>query len=134
VLKTQLKQHHLDLANLIKDVNVHAEGTKDNLHRVKSKLFLRKKYEKKLTARQDVKIWQYETKTLIADLEYSSKKLDPIIHEIDKLQKACVISADNLDNVILAIKTDIKKKIEGWGLNIAQKEKEYNSIGGCSFW
>jgi DNA repair ATPase RecN len=103
-----LKQHHIDLADLIHDVNVHAKGTHDNLDRVMSKLFLRKKYEKKLTPRHDVKIWQYETKTLIADLKYSSEKLDPIIKAIDKLQKDCVRSSDNLDNVILAIKTDIK--------------------------
>jgi len=40
-LKRELKLHHFDLANLIKDVNVHASGTHDNLDRVKRKLFLR---------------------------------------------------------------------------------------------
>jgi hypothetical protein len=56
-LKVQLKQHHIDLADLIHDVNVHAKGTMDNLDRVISKLFLRKKYKAKLTPRHDVKIW-----------------------------------------------------------------------------
>ena len=49
--KRDLKIHHFELANLIKDVNVHASGTHDNLDRVMRKLFLRQKYEKRLSAR-----------------------------------------------------------------------------------
>jgi len=133
-LKRELKLHHFDLANLIKDVNVHASGTHDNLDRVKRKLFLRQKYAARLTPRQDVKIWQYETKTLIADLKYSSDALGPIIQAIDKLQKDCVRSSDNLDNVILKIKTDLKNKITKLGFNVAQKEKELAGLKGCTGW
>ena len=82
----------------------------------------------------DIGIWQYETKALIADLEYSSEKLSPIITAIDALQKECVRAADNLDNAILSIKTQIKNKIEKLGYDIQAKEKEYAAIGGCSFW
>jgi hypothetical protein len=41
LLRRELKQHHFDLANLIKDVYVHADGTYDNLDRLKRKLWLR---------------------------------------------------------------------------------------------
>jgi DNA repair ATPase RecN len=103
---------------LIKDVNVQAEQTKDNLARVIRKLFMRKKFAARLTALQDVKIWQYEVKSLIADLEFSSGKLDIIIDKIDDLQKKCVISSDNLSNVIHGIKQDLKDKISKLGYNI----------------
>jgi len=78
-------------------------------------------------------IWKYEINGLIKDLEFSRDALTPIIAQITKLRNDCVRSADNLDNVILAIKTNIKNQIKKWGFHIEQKEKEYNSIGGCSF-
>lgn len=133
-MKRDLKLHHLELANLIKDVSVHAESTKDNLERVARKLNLRNKYKARIKPVQDYKIWQYEIDTLIHDLEYSSKNLTPVIAKISKLQKDCVRAADNLDNVILQIKTNLKNEIAKLGYNIAAKEKEYNAIGGCSFW
>jgi len=37
-LQRELKIHHFDLANLIKDVEVHAMATRDNLERVIRKL------------------------------------------------------------------------------------------------
>jgi hypothetical protein len=70
---------------MIHDVSIHAKGTHDNLDRLKSKLFLRKKYKDKMTPKADLKIWQYETRSLVADLKFSRDKLVPIIKKIDKL-------------------------------------------------
>lgn len=88
-IRRSLKLLHFDLANLVKDVHLQAEQTKDNLQRAKSKLFLRKKIEgmNKLSAKLDKKIWEYECKTLIADLEFSLKELTKIVGDIGKLQK-----------------------------------------------
>lgn len=81
-LKKELKGHHFDLANLIHDVSTHARSTHDNVERCQRKLFLRQKYSDQLTAVNDFKIWQYEVRTLTADLKYSAEKLMPIIEAI----------------------------------------------------
>lgn len=81
LIKRELKQHHFDLSGLIKDVDVHATSTHDNLERVKRKLFLRQKYAgtNRWSPKADMKVWQYEVATLIDDLQFSSDKLVPII-------------------------------------------------------
>jgi len=86
-VRRSLKLLHFDLANLTQDVKLQAETTKDNLQRAKSKLFLRKKIEglNKLSAKLDRKIWEYEVKTLIADLELSLKELTKIVTDVTKL-------------------------------------------------
>lgn len=69
-LRQDLKIHHVDLANQIKDVELMAQTTKDNLRRSVRKLNLRKRYEGegRLSPTMDVKIWKYEIKTQLADL------------------------------------------------------------------
>jgi hypothetical protein len=69
-----LKIHHFDLANAIKDVELLATTTKDNIRRSVRKLDLRKSYMdgskgKPLTPSLDVKIWKYEIKCQNNDLQ-----------------------------------------------------------------
>jgi len=75
-----------------------------------------------------------EVRALTEDLKYSSEQLDPIIKAIDKLQKDCIRSVDNIENTVLAIDTNLKNKIKSLGINIDAKEKEWNNVGGCSWW
>jgi len=63
-LRQDLKIHHFTLSNTIKDVELLATATKDNLRRSFRKLDLRKKYsdENRLSVNTDEKIWKYEVK------------------------------------------------------------------------
>jgi hypothetical protein len=69
-LRQDLKVHHFDLANAIKDVELLAQTTKDNLRRSIKKLHLRKKYldGDRLKPSTDAKIWKYEVKYQNSDL------------------------------------------------------------------
>jgi len=69
-LRQDLKIHHFDLANSIKDVELLATTTKDNLRRSIKKLALRKRYLEgdRLKPSTDAKIWKYEVKYQSADL------------------------------------------------------------------
>lgn len=97
---------------------------------------MRKKYAgtAKWTPKHDMSVWKYEVKKMVADLKYSSDQLEPIIKAIAKLEVDCVRSADNLDNVIIAIKTQLKSKIKKLGIDVEAKEKEFASIPTCNFW
>lgn len=72
-LRQDLKVHHFDLMNTIKDVELLAQSTMDNLSRSVKKLNLRKKYldQDRLKASTDEKIWKYEIKYQISDLTNS---------------------------------------------------------------
>lgn len=82
-----LKMHHLDLANLIKDVELIAVSTVDNLSRVFSKLGVRSRYIKadKYTPTRSGKIWKAEMKYLISGLERSLDKLKAIVAKLEIL-------------------------------------------------
>ena len=69
-LRQDLKIHHFDLLNTMKDVENLAKSTKFNFSRSIRKLNLRKKYEmnSKLSPSLDEKIWSYEIKYNISDL------------------------------------------------------------------
>jgi DNA repair ATPase RecN len=116
-----LKVHHFDLANQIKDVELMAQTTKDNLRRSVRKLNLRKKYEgtPKLSPSFDVKIWKYEIKTQLSDLQTQLEKANAIIKVLEKLQKDCARTADNLNNTLLSLKEQLKKKIEAGKVKVA---------------
>ena len=74
--RQDLKVHHFDLANIIKDVELLAQSTKDNIGRSVRKLNLRKKYDDKgkLTPSFDAKIWKYEVKNQVSDLTNQFEK------------------------------------------------------------
>lgn len=99
-LRQDLKIHHFDLMNTIKDVELLATSTKDKLRRSVRKLDLRKKYEMggKLTANTDVKIWKYEIKYQLADLTNSQDRCLEIIKILMKLQKDCARTQDNIES------------------------------------
>jgi len=63
-LRQDLKIHHFTLTNMIKDVEMLASNTKDNLRRSIRKMDLRKKKlnDGVLTPTFDRKIWKYEAK------------------------------------------------------------------------
>lgn len=114
---TQLRQdlvlHHHDLANAIKDVDLLAMTTSDNLGRSIRKLNLRKRYIEgdKLKPLTDAKIWKFEIKYQQNDLKVSLEKCDAIVKVLEKLQKDCAKTSDNLNNVLLRIKEMLKKRI-----------------------
>jgi len=120
-LRQDLKVHHFDLANAIKDVELLAQTTKDNLRRSIKKLNLRKKYldGDKLKPSTDAKIWKYEVKYQNSDLLQSLEKCNAIVKVLEKLQKDCARTSDNLENVLKVIKEDLKKRIAAGKTKIA---------------
>jgi hypothetical protein len=71
--RQDLKILHFELMNQIKDVELLATSTKDNLRRSIRKLDLRKKFieGEGLSANTDEKIWKYEIKQQVNDLTNS---------------------------------------------------------------
>lgn len=132
---TALKLHHFDLGNQIKDVNLLAQTTKDGIGRAVRKLNLRKKYEGngKLTPTFDVKIWKYEIKTQNSELAEQIKKGRAIIAILEKLQKDCAKTADDLNNVLLVIKEKLLKRIEESKAKVEDLKKQA-AAAKCSFW
>jgi hypothetical protein len=95
--------------------------TKSNLRRSIRKLDLRSKYLGKGTLKPntDAKIWKYECKSQIADLGVSLEKCGLIVKVLEKLQKDCARTADDLNNVLLKIKDMLTKSIEAKKVSIA---------------
>jgi len=134
-LRQDLKIHHFDLANQIKDVELLAQTTKDNIRRSVRKLQLRKKYldNGKMKPTFDVKIWKYEIKCQNNDLATQLEKCNAIVKVLEKLQKDCARTADDLNNVLLSIKEQLKKRIAASKTKIADLEKQAKAAK-CSFW
>jgi len=119
-LRQDLKVHHFDLANQIKDVSLLAQTTKDNLMRSFRILKLRAKYQgtDKLPE-VNTKIWYKEIANQKNDLTFSLKRCREIVKVLEKLQKDCARTADDLNNVLLVIKDLLKKAIEKSKVKIA---------------
>jgi len=134
-LRQDLKIHHFDLMNTIKDVELLATSTKDNLRRSIRKLDLRKKYQdgSGLKANTDAKIWKYEIKTQLSDLVNSQEKCNKIIVILKKLQKDCAKTQDNIENELEAMKVELKRQIDRAKLKIADMEKQIKAAK-CSWW
>lgn len=62
----------------------------------------------KLTAKIDMKIWQYEAKTLISDLTYSLTEVSKIVTLIEKLEKECHRNVADLETNMNRIKEDLR--------------------------
>jgi hypothetical protein len=79
--KLALKNHHFDLANLIKDVELIATSTIDNLERVYMCLRVRDKWkmEGRFSKKKATGIWKAEYKYLISSIERSIEELKVII-------------------------------------------------------
>jgi hypothetical protein len=137
-LRQDLKLHHFDLANAIKDTELLAQTTKDNLRRSMRKLKLRKDYadgkkSKPLKPLMDLKIWKLEIKYQSSDLGQSLDTCNKIVKVLEKLQKDCARTADNLDNVLKVIKEALKKRIAASKVKIADLEKQAKAAK-CNFW
>lgn len=134
-LRQNLKLHHFDLSNQIKEVELLAQTTLDNIGRSVRKLNLRKKYELngRMTPTFDVKIWKLEVRNQKNDLETQLAQCKKIIGILEALQKNCARTADDLNNVLLNLKEQLKKRIEANKVNIAQLEKQA-SAAKCNFW
>lgn len=50
-----------------------------------------------------MKIWKYEIKSQIGDIDESLKKCSKLVVELTKLRDECVRTSDNLKQVILNI-------------------------------
>jgi hypothetical protein len=81
----------------------------------------------------NTKIWYKEIANQKNDLDFSLKRCRVIIKILEKLQKDCARTADDLDNVLLVIKDLLKKKIEKSKVSIATLEKEAKAAK-CNFW
>jgi hypothetical protein len=110
-LRQDLKIHHFELMNTIKDVELLAQSTKDNLRRSFRKLDLRKKYIEGdgLSPNTDEKIWKYEVKSQIADLTNSMERCNEIVAVLKRLQKDCAKTQDNIENELEAMKVELKR-------------------------
>jgi len=75
------------LSSTIKDVELLAQYTKNNIRRSVRKLNLRKRYEGegKLNPLMDVKIWKYEIKSQVSDLGISIEKCNEVIKKLKTL-------------------------------------------------
>lgn len=87
----------------------------------------------KLSPSFDVKIWKYEIKTQLADLQTQLEKANAIIKVLEKLQKDCARTADNLNNTLLSLKEQLKKKIEAGKVKVADLQKQA-AAAKCNFW
>lgn len=108
-LRFDLKRHHFDLLDVMKDVTNLARTTKDNLSRSVKKLKLRKKYEDKgkLKASDDVRIWEYEIKYQLSDLEKSLHGCGEIVKQLLKIQNDSARTHDNIENDLEFIKVEL---------------------------
>lgn len=134
-LRQDLKIHHFELSNAIKDVELLADTTKNNLRRSIRKLNLRKKYltEDRLKPNTDAKIWKYEVKSQIADLTVSYDRCTAIVGVLDKLQKDCARTSDDLKNVLKNIKELLKTRMEEKKIKIQEMEAKLKEAH-CGFW
>jgi len=137
--RMKLKIHHIDLANVIKDVELLASSTKSGLNRGKRKLELRaRKFPegKAYNPSWDKKLWRYEIKTQIADLDRSLDKCELIKIVLKHLQEDCIRTADNLEMALNTMKTKLKNKISTHqsNLKILQVAYDKNNSCSCSFW
>lgn len=115
-LRQDLKVHHFTLAGLITDVELLADSTKSNLSKAFRKLALRKKYlndpSKEVTPKFDLKIWKYEVKSQIGDINQSLIKCTKLVEDLVKLRDECVRTSDSLKNVILNIQEALDRRIK----------------------
>jgi hypothetical protein len=113
-LRQDLKVHTVDLRNTIQDVKLLATTTKENLGKSIRKLELREKYDGKgkLNANMDEKIWRYEIKYQVGQLEDSLAKCQTIIGILKKLQEDCARTQDDLENELEAMKVELKRDID----------------------
>jgi len=81
----------------------------------------------------DLKIWKLEIKYQSSDLTQSLDTCNKIVGVLEKLQKDCARTADNLDNVLKVIKEELKKKISASKVKIADLEKQA-AAAKCNFW
>lgn len=130
-----MKIHHFSLSNNIKDVELLADTTKNNLRRSIRKLDLRADYraEGRLKPNTDAKIWKYEVKSQIADLTVSLERCNEIVAELDKLQKDCARTSDDLKAVLKNIKEQLKQRMEEKQIKVAEMEEKMKEAK-CGFW
>jgi hypothetical protein len=134
-LRQDLKIHHFDLANAIKDTELLAVTTQGNLNRSIRKLNLRKRYVEgdKLKPTTDAKIWKYEVRYQEDDLKQSLEKCNLIVKNLEKLQKDCARTSDNLDKVLKRIKQNISDDINKGKTKIKELEARAKAAK-CNFW
>lgn len=61
------------------------------------------------------------------------EKCDAIVKVLEKLQKDCARTSDNLENVLRVIKEELKKKISAGKASLADLEKQA-AASKCTFW
>lgn len=100
-----------------------ATTTRDNFRKSIGKLDLRKSYAdgtklgadgkpKPLTPNMDEKVWRYEIKYNISQLEASLEECDKIIAQLKVLQKKCAKTQDDIEAELEVMKVELKRQIE----------------------
>jgi len=91
---SQLSKEHsrlvgFDISNLVKDTELIATSTKNNLSRLHRRMALRLKYQgtEKLEGSTDFKIWYYLVKSFSADVDYQVENIKKVLTVLDKLEK-----------------------------------------------
>jgi hypothetical protein len=134
-LRQDLKVHTVDLRNTIQDVKLLATTTKENLGKSIRKLDLRKKYDGKgkLNANMDEKVWRYEIKYQLGQLEDSLAKCKTIIGILKQLQADSARTQDDLENELEAMKVELKRDIDRKQIKITDLEKQLKALK-CEWW
>jgi DNA repair ATPase RecN len=86
-----------------------------------------------LTPNFDAKIWKYEIRTQVTDLNAQLEKCMALIKVLEALQANCARTADNLDNVLKSIKEQLKQKIDAGKNKVKALEAEVKKAK-CGFW
>lgn len=105
----------------ILDTELLAQSTKDNLHRSFKKLELRKKFKDagRMKPRVDYKIWEMEVKIQTGDLQNSLEKCKKIVAALDKLQRDCTKTHDNITLELDGFASDLKAESDQKNIKLA---------------
>jgi len=78
---------------------------------------------------KDVKIWQYAVKRQVLALEDSIEKCDAIIVKLNKLQKDCSKTQDDLEKELDKIKNNLESSIKMQRVKMADLEQKLKATG-----
>jgi hypothetical protein len=135
-LRQNLRDHHFDLGEQIKDVEMMATTTMDNAHLPIRKLNLRKKYEArdgKVKPNMEAKIWKYEINKIAGSIEKQLVKIKVILAQLDKIQKGCDATAGKIEILLIALKKEIMNKIKEKKVEVADLQEKLKNIK-CPWW
>ena len=105
-LRQDVKVHMFDLQNVINSIRELAVMIEDHVNECIGQLDLRKEYSDggSLGPNQDLELWKEIIDIIHDDLEDSIVKCDDIVQVLERLQRDCVKTEDDMSNEILLIR------------------------------